>query len=158
MSGIDIKIQQQAGRTQVTISGVVDESVDLASLKGLTGHLEFNLKDVRRFNSAGVRVWIDVLRELDEKCQLSFVECPATVIDQLNMINGFLASGAVRSFYGVMICEHCDTEVDHLFDTKECRELDRLEPVNCDKCKRKMDLDADEDQYLLFMREPTRIH
>lgn len=157
-AGVDIQVRRVPDRIQVLISGVVDETADLSELGGLDGRLEFNLAGLERFNSFGVRKWMDAMRALAESSSMTFVECSPTVIDQLNMINGFLASGRVVSFYGDMICDHCDAEATALFRASECRDLDRLPPVKCDDCGRMMELEAGEDQYLLFLREPTLVH
>lgn len=158
-AGVDIQVRRVPNRTQVVVSGVIDETADLSELRDLDGRLEFNLAGLQRFNSFGVRIWMDVMRDLAAaSSSLTFVECAPSVIDQLNMINGFLGSGRVVSFYGEMICDHCDAEARRLFKASECRDLDRLPPVKCDDCGRPMELEAGEDQYLLFLREPTMVH
>ena len=80
-----------------------------------------------------------------------------SVINQLNMISGFLAHGTVRSFYGPMLCTRCSRETSHLFTTRECRDHDGLPPVDCSSCGSPMGLDELEDSYLLFLREPTMV-
>ncbi len=157
-TGLDIRVSARSGGAHITVSGIVDEIADLSSLKDLEGRLEFDLAEVKRLNSTGVRKWVDVLRDLATRSSMVFVNCSPAIIDQLNMIHGFLASGRVKSFYGEMICDHCDAEGTHLFDADECRALDRLPAVKCDECGRQMELDASEDQFLLFLREPTRVH
>jgi undecaprenyl-phosphate 4-deoxy-4-formamido-L-arabinose transferase len=76
-------------------------------------------------------------------------------VHALNMITGFLGRGRVASVYGAMRCAACDAELDHLFDRTDCD--DGLPPVACPRCGSEMELDDAEDQYLLFLREPTRM-
>jgi eukaryotic-like serine/threonine-protein kinase len=144
--------------TRVSIVGIVDEDADLSSLRTLMGKCEVNLAGVRRINSFGARSWMDALRAAAKRAQLVFVECSPPIIDQLNMIRGFLAHGSVRSFYAPMLCERCNHETLHLFDVEACRDnYESLPPVPCSSCGAKMELDDLEDQYLLFIREPTSV-
>ena len=144
--------------TEVALSGVVDESADFEAMVKLEGKVRISLKAVRRFNSVGIRMWMDVIRDLAERAEIVFIECPPPVIDQLNMIQGFLGHCRVESFLGVMHCENCAIDDTVLFRTRDIRENDMYIPeLRCKQCQRKMELDEVEDQYLLFMREPTMV-
>jgi hypothetical protein len=155
-AGLRIEVRPSGDVTKVTIAGTVDERADFSALEPVSGRVELNLAEIRRFNSVGVRFWMDAIRGLVARAtSLSVHECSRAVIDQLNMIRGFLASGAVRSFHAPMRCEGCDLDVDQLFRTDECK--DALPPVPCPKCGRPLELDDMEDAYLLFLREPTTI-
>ena len=155
MAPLTIGVRTAGDRTVVSIRGVVDENVDLSALAPLTGRVEVDLSGVRRFNSTGVRNWVDAIRPLGDRAQVTFVACSSAVVFQLNMISGFLGRGRLESFFGPMRCDPCDAEVDHLFLRTECE--DGLPPVRCATCGRDLELDDDEDQYLLFLREPTRL-
>ncbi len=155
MPAMNIEIRVDADRTQVTVRGVIDEDADFGSLAGLNGRIEFDLSGVRRFNSMGVRNWVDAIRPLSRRANVVFSRCSSPVVFQLNMISGFLGAGRVLSFFGPMRCEPCDLSVDHLFDRDDCE--DCLPPVRCSGCGRDMELDDIEDQYTLFLREPTRV-
>lgn len=157
MAAFSLETRPGNGRTHVVISGLVDEQVDLTPIIGLDGVVELNLKGIRRLNSAGVRVWVDALRVLSKRARVEVIEASPAVVDQLNMISGFLGGGTLRSFYGPMVCERCDKESNHLFEASEVRELDRLPPVTCATCKQTLELDDDEDRYIHFLREPTRV-
>jgi hypothetical protein len=158
MSTMKLDITPGDELTKVVISGVIDEHADLSALAAIESRVEIDLEGIRRFNSVGIRNWVDAMRDLrDNARSVTFVACAPPVIDQLNMISGFLANGMVRSFYAPMLCPHCDTETTHLFETGTCRELDRLPKVLCPECKLPMELDDNEDTFLLFIREPTRV-
>jgi hypothetical protein len=154
---LEIEIRRGDGKTIVHIKGLVDELAELDQLSKLSGPVEVNLGGIRRFNSAGVRVWVDAMRSLADSTRLTFVECAPPVIDQLNMISGFLGSGQVESFYGQMLCPICETEDKVLFQTRAVRQEDRLPETRCPGCGGIMELDDDADQYLLFVREPTAV-
>jgi hypothetical protein len=156
MSSLEIEIRQRGDKSMVTLVGVIDEGADFSALASLRNRAEINMKGVRRVNSYGARSWMDAIRNAAKRCELEFVECSSCVIDQLNMLQGFLGHGQVRSFYGPMICEVCDNSVDHLFTARDILNgHGGLPEVECEHCARPMVMDDLEDQYLLFLREPT---
>jgi len=75
------------------------------------------------------------------------------VIDQINMVSGFLGRGKVVSFYAPMTCEACDVEMNQLFEVADVRKTGKLPEVKCPKCRKAMEVDDLEEQYLLFVRE-----
>jgi len=156
-SAFSITIRQDPGLTRATLVGTVDELADLTPLATLRGKVEPNMRGLRPFNSIGVRYWMDALRDVATRCQLTYVECSRPVIEQLNMIRGFLANGTVRSFCAPLRCEACDHDEDHVFAMAAVVDHDGLPPVACPSCKSPMELDDFEDSYLLFMREPTMV-
>jgi hypothetical protein len=149
--------RDRSGKRVLYVSGVIDENANLSQLLALANaDVEVNLKGVRRINSFGVRAWIDTVRQISRDIRLEFVECPPPVIDQCNMVQGFLGHGVLRSFYAPMTCEECDEQLDQLFETAQCRELGGKLPVTpCPRCSREMEVDDLEEQYLLFVREPA---
>jgi len=153
---LTIEKTRTAGGTRVTLSGVIDESSRFDALSHLSGRVEINMAKVRRINSFGARAWMDAIRAASKQATISFVECPPPIIDQLNMIQGFLAHCPIRTFFAPMVCEHCEAEELHLFDARACKDRDgRLTPVQCDECGGQMAIDDLEEQYTLFLREPT---
>ncbi len=157
-TNFQIEVRDSGGKQTFFISGVIDENSDLSPLQRLTAaEVELNMRGVRRINSFGVRAWVDVIRSVPSTTHLVFVECPSPVIDQCNMVGGFLGHGALRSFYAPLICEECDEQVDQLFATQVCRELGgKLPAVPCDRCGEPMEVDDLEEQYLLFLREEVK--
>lgn len=155
---LQIDTQPSGSGTRVSISGVIDEDSDFSPLSALTGNLEINLRGVKRINSFGARAWMDAVRELTNKANPSFVEVSSSVIDQLNMILGFLGHAPVRSFCAPLLCPHCDTEETRVFNARDCMDIDvRIPPTECPSCARDMELDDDDEKYLLFLREPTQV-
>src|SRR5262245_29793597 len=121
-SSFTIEVATQDGVDQVTLVGVVDENADLALLGTLGGRpIRVNMRGVRRINSFGVRVWMDMIRRVPRDVDITFVQCPPPVIDQCNMVAGFLGHGRLESFYAPMTCSECDEQVDQLFMTEACR-------------------------------------
>jgi len=149
VEGLDIE-----GGGMIRLSGVIDEHPDLSFLSKLKGRVHISLKGVRRINSFGVRAWIDAIRRVPAEANLEFIECPPPVIDQINMVAGFLGRGKVLSFFAPMTCDKCDVEINQLFQTAEVKKNNsKLPAVKCPKCGGGMEVDDLEDQYLLFVRD-----
>jgi hypothetical protein len=147
-------VEQEDGGRTLLLRGVIDENADLGFFTELHGRIVVNLKAVRRINSYGVRSWIEAIRTVPADAKLDFVECPPPVIDQVNMISGFLGRGAVSSFYAPMACAACGHEMDALLDVETCRRAgSRVPPTDCPRCNATMEVDDLEEQYLLFVRE-----
>jgi hypothetical protein len=154
-SPFSIAVATQGDLDVVTIQGVIDETSDLSPL----GHLgqravEVNMRGIRRINSFGVRAWLDQIRLIPPTASLRFVHCPPPVVDQYNMVAGFLGHGELVSFYAPMTCTECDEQRETLFDTAACRANgNKLPRTPCPRCARPMEVDDLEEQYLLFVRE-----
>lgn len=142
---------------EVTIAGVIDENADLSPLVRLGQRpIRIHLRGVRRINSFGVRAWMDAIRRVPITARLSFVHCPPPVVDQCNMVSGFLGHGRLESFYAPMTCAECDEQIDQLFETAACRANGGKLPLTpCPRCGRPMEVDDLEEQYLLFVRESS---
>lgn len=144
----------EAGGGRIQLNGLVDENADLSFFGALRGSTTISLKGVRRINSFGVRAWIDGIRKIPRAAAIEFIECSPPVIDQVNMVAGFLGHGKVVSFYAPMFCERCDLEEDRLFQVADClKNGARLPEVTCGRCGKPMEMDEVEEQYLLFLRE-----
>ena len=150
---IEVVVGDQLDR--VVISGIIDENADLAPLAALgVRPIEVSMRGVRRINSFGVRSWIDAVRKIPATTQLTFLQCPPPVVDQCNMVAGFLGHGVLASFLAPMICAECDEQIDQLFETAICRANGgKLPTTKCPRCGRPMEVDDLEEQYLLFVRE-----
>jgi hypothetical protein len=136
------------------LTGVIDEGADLAFLERLAGPSRLNMRGVRRINSFGVRAWIEAVRRVPPDVSLELVECPPSVVDQINMVAGFAGRARVVSFLAPMICDACGHEKEELFQTADYQRERRLPDVACPSCGALMQIDDLEEQYLLFAREP----
>jgi hypothetical protein len=148
--GIDVDV--------VTLAGVIDEAADLRPLLAVLGQraIEMDLRGIQRINSSGVRSWIDFVRAIPAGVPVRFVRCPPPIIDQCNMVIGFLGHGRLESFYAPLACRECDEQVDQLYTTAEVKAgRGTLPPAPCPRCRRPMAIDDLEDQYLLFVRDAS---
>lgn len=149
-----VEMAEVDGGRMVKLFGVIDEHADLSFFTGLRGSVKLSLRGVRRINSFGVRAWIDGIRKVPGECQLELQECPPPVVDQMNMVQGFVGRGKVISFYAAMRCDACDEEQDHLFAVADVRKnRGKLPNVACPSCGKPMEVDDIEEQYLLFIKE-----
>jgi hypothetical protein len=147
-----VEVGKQGG--EVRPIGVIDEHADLSFLARLREPTTISLAGVRRINSFGVRAWIESLRQVRPGVRLRFVECPPPLIDQINMVGGFLGGHELVSFYIPLACEKCGATRDDLVTVAECKALGgKLPAAKCTRCGGVMEVDDVEDQYLLFLRE-----
>ncbi len=150
-----VAIDHRADGDVVTLAGVIDEAADLSPLAGLGGRpLELDLRGIQRINSSGVRTWIDFVRAVPPTTPMRFVRCPPAIVDQCNMVHGFLGHGRLESFYAPLACRECDEQVEQLYATAVVQAgAGALPPTPCPRCRRPMAIDDLEDQYLSFVRD-----
>ena len=150
-----VAIDHRTDGDVVRLAGVIDEAADLSPLATLGRRpLVIDLHGVQRINSSGVRTWIDFVRGLPAEVPLSFVRCPPAIVDQCNMVIGFLGHGRMESFYAPLACSDCDEQVDQLYVTAAVKAAGGvLPPAPCPRCRRPMTFDDLAEQYLLFVRD-----
>ena len=134
------------------LSGIIDEHADLSFFAALNGPIRLNLRQVKRINSHGVRSWLEGIRKVPGGAAVEFVECSPAIIDQANMVAGFLGRGIVASFFVPILCARCGYEHDELFFTEDYTRDGHLPSVSCPRCATTLKLDELESNYLLFAR------
>ncbi len=150
-----VAIDHRVDADVVTLAGVIDEAADLTPLAVLGARpLEVDQRGIQRINSSGVRTWIDFVRALPAATPLRFVRCPPAILDQCNMVIGFLGHGRLESFYAPLLCRECDEQVEQLYTTAAVKAgAGALPPTPCPRCRRPMAIDDLEEQYLSFVRD-----
>jgi hypothetical protein len=101
MSQFKSETQQESGGLKVSLSGHIDEDASFAALS-LDGASKVivELDKVTAINSCGIREWIKWIRTAPPTAQIIYRQCPKVIVDQINMVAGFLpANGKVESFY-----------------------------------------------------------
>jgi len=143
------------GLTLVTIRGEVDENANLGKLgSSMKGRVILDLADVRRINSAGVREWVNFVRNLPDVEAMEFVRCSPTIVNQLNMIYNFRGQAAVRTFFAPYLCEHCDVEVDVLLDVNVhfvAKDPSLVPEFQCQHCGNPLEFDDIPERYFAFI-------
>src|SRR5687768_7774371 len=83
------------------VKGNIDEDAnftppDLGSFTNVT----LDLEGVTAINSVGIREWIKWMKGFPASVKLGVRKCPKIIVDQINMVAGFLPAGTtVQSFY-----------------------------------------------------------
>jgi hypothetical protein len=162
------RIKERPGHTLVEFFGEIDENADFTELRRrLRGNLVFNLAEVRRINSCGVREWVNFVRELGQPpaggegaiTELVFTHCSPAIVTQLNMIYNFRGQAKVRSFLAPYVCQGCDREEDKLLDVQSHfagpgpARLRRPPEFTCEKCGGTMEFDDLPERYLSFLND-----
>jgi anti-anti-sigma regulatory factor len=150
-----ITSKEENGNLIVEIEGSIDEdavfdSVDLS----VAGKIMIDLGKVNSINSCGIREWVKWLREKKEGNEISLRKCPKVIVDQINMVSGFLPDGAnVESFYVPFYNEETDNEKFVLFTKgKEYSDSEVNVPEVKDDDGTDMELDVIEAKYFKFLK------
>lgn len=156
MSKYDIKVDKASGQAKVTVKGVIDEDADFVphSLDGLK-HVDMHLGDVKSINSCGIREWIKWIGTAGP-ATIHYHECPKLIVDQINMVQGFLpAAGKVMSFYVPYFNEDSGSEKNILFSYgKEFSEGSVKAPAGVvDDSGQPMEMDVVESKYFKFLKK-----
>ena len=141
---------------EVTLGGDLDENVTFVELAPLLrGRVIFDLAEVRRINSCGVREWVMFHRDLvpASVTAVEFRACSPAVVAQLNTIANFRGRARVRSFLAPYVCEQCEIEEQRLVEVAHDPGRTALPAFPCPRCDAKMTLDDLPDRYLSFLRE-----
>ncbi len=151
------RIKERPGFTTVEFTGEIDENADFAELRRrLKGPVVFQLREVRRINSCGVREWVNFVRDLPQVSELTFTHCSPAIVTQLNMIYNFRGAAKVRSFLAPYVCESCNHEEEQLLDLQTHfpkKDLRSVPEFKCEKCGATMEFDDLPERYLSFLLE-----
>ena len=151
------RIDESQGNTVVEFFGEIDENADFADLRQqLKGTVIFNLAEIRRINSCGVREWVNFVRELSDVQSLTFTHCSPAIVTQLNMIYNFRGNAKIRSFYAPYVCEGCNNEEDKLLDVESQfpnGDIATVPGFHCSVCNELMEFDDIPERYLSFLSE-----
>lgn len=151
------------GNCVIYMSGTINENsefnkIDLSNAK----LIYLDLRDVRNLNSMGLRNWVQWVKGLKAKHQMVFRNCPRSVVDQMNILQGFLPMGAiVESFFVPYVCDHCGHDESFLatrgqdymegsIDTKEGASMASSRP--CPSCGKNMEMDVVPSKYFNFLK------
>jgi len=143
----------------VELFGDFDETADLRELaSALRGPVAIDLGGIRRINSAGVREWIEFVRNLPEVTELRLIGCSKVSVAQLNLIENFRGPARVESFWAPYACS-CGNEREILLEATERgvaagvrARVPSAPPVVCE-CGCVMELDELPDRYFLFLAD-----
>lgn len=149
-----INTQILDGTAMVTLSGEIDEDSNFSKLESLSdAKYVFDFNDITMINSCGIREWITFIEKLDPKISIVYQRCPQVIIEQINMVHGFLRAGAqIESFYAPYFSEDEDKEYKILLKVdqiKDGKAPDMKSPDTGDD----LEFDAIEEQYFNFLKQ-----
>ncbi len=139
-------------------SGHIDEDAQFNGLDfGQANEFKINLEKVSAINSCGIREWIKWIRTAPESSKIIYSNCPKVIVDQINMVAGFLPDNAkVESFYVPYYSEDSGNEKMILF--REGKEFEGSEVNAPDEIKDEetgdmMEMDVIEAKYFKFLKK-----
>lgn len=138
----------------ISLEGSIDEDSNFEELLQL-GQKEyhFNFDKITMINSCGIRTWISFIEKLPDDAKIVYSNCPQIVIEQMNMVHGFIRKGAtIESFYAPYFCEECDLEKKVLLKVDQVQGTN-APTVMCDQCEKEMEFDDIEEQYFNFLKQ-----
>lgn len=148
--------QPEAGVLRIEITGQLDEDAIFEEQSlGAADKIVIDLEKVKSINSCGIREWIKWIRSAKTDVPIELFNCPKVVVDQINMVAGFLPdNGVVRSFYVPFFCEDSGTEKMVLFEKDKQFDdtgLKSIEVVKDDEGN-EMEMDVIEAKYFKFLK------
>jgi hypothetical protein len=156
MAKFDVKTKKNGENLDVILAGSIDEDADFTQLNlAGAGQIEIGMAGLKSINSCGIREWIKWLSTAPA-ASITFKECPKVIVDQINMVDGFLPGNAkVHSFFVPYYNDEAGSEKNVLFrfgtefteNTVSPPEEVRDEDGNA------MEMDVIESKYFKFIKK-----
>ncbi|AHI06276.1 hypothetical protein BDW_08880 [Bdellovibrio bacteriovorus W] len=156
MSKLDVKLNKGADKLQVQMKGTIDEDVDFNQFD-ISGNsaIEVELSGLRGINSCGIREWIKWIGTAGG-AQVTLQQCPKVIVDQINMVDGFLpANGKVQSFFVPYYNDDSGSEKNILFTYGVEFDDTGVRPPESvkDEEGNEMEMDVIESKYFKFLKK-----
>lgn len=144
-------IRELGKYTVVTIRGRVNESFPGEAIGNkLRGAVVFDLTEVDRITSFGVRAWLQML-DLAKMREAVFVRASPAVVNQVTMMRNFCGPARIHSLVAPYACENCGNEFgvtyEAVADKTALRARNPL-TIECPECRNGAELD--EDPWVFF--------
>jgi len=155
-SGAAVDVIRQGAITVVSVRGRLSESFrgDAVGEK-LSGTVVFDLAEVERITSFGVREWLAMLDAAKSASHIYLARCSEAVVAQLGMIRKFAGTAKIVSFFAPYLCESCGQPFERLFRVEHDPRTfsDAMAPKTaCPFCAGPGRFDDDPETYLGFAR------
>jgi anti-anti-sigma regulatory factor len=141
------RVSTRDGVTTITLSGRINEATDFRPLARNKGRLVFDLAEIQRINSVGVRRWMDFVRDCEAAgAEVTFERCSSMMVQQMSMITNFMgARSRVKSVVVPYFCPSCNHEHDELLEITPDVIVTPVKP--CPNCKAEMRLEELAETY-----------
>lgn len=156
MGKLDVKMTKNGETLVIQMNGSIDEDVDFQQYS-LTGaqQIDLDLNGIQSINSCGIREWIKWIGT-GAGAKIIYNNCPKVIVDQINMVDGFLPSNAkVNSFFVPYYNESLGSEKSVLFRYgTEFQEGQLNPPAEVkDDSGEVMEIDVIESKYFKFIKK-----
>jgi hypothetical protein len=156
MGSLSIENKLDGDNLTLSFTGKIDEDTDFSEISvGSPKLITLDFVGVVGINSVGIREWVKWIRSIDPSTKFNVKNCPQIIVDQLNMVEGFLPTGTeINSFFVPYYCESCDELSPVLFE--KGKNFDGPNPeveetMECPNCKEESELDIIEKMYFKFL-------
>lgn len=153
----NFSIEKKAEGNTITLSflGSIDEDASFAGIETAGADtIVLDLNQVGAINSCGIREWINWIKEVPSSAKIVFRSCPKVIIDQINMVSGFLPERAeVESFYVPYYSDASGEEKMVLFSKGKEFQDGKINPPEkvADESGEEMEMDVIEAKYFKFL-------
>lgn len=151
-----MNLKPEGGSIIVNLEGGIDEDATFQPLAlGSASTVVLDLEKVTAINSVGIREWIKWIKEVPTAVKVSLRKCPKIIVDQINMVAGFLPAGArIESFYVPYYSDASGSEKMVLFvNGKEFTDSQLNAPPEVkDDSGEPMEMDVIEAKYFKFLK------
>lgn len=150
--------------TELVLIGYMDEQTILPDPDKISKdkRLIINFGRVNAILSMGVKQWIRFAEQLEQSphLKIEFKNCSKQIVDQINLVKGFLPeNGTVTSLFVPIYCGTCNRSFKVLRKTENIKaEIERvissMEVNDCDSfpsCKQTFELECNPYSYLKFL-------
>lgn len=156
MGKLDVKLNKAGEKLNVVMAGSIDEDTDFSQFP-LAGapQIEIDLASLKSINSCGIREWIKWMSTAPA-ANITFNQCPKVIVDQINMVDGFLPSNAkVQSFFVPYYNDDSGSEKNVLFRYgSEFTDTEVKAPGEIkDESGSPMEMDVIESKYFKFIKK-----
>lgn len=150
-SGLEIQIKEASLPLEISFIGRIDEDSTFDSVISLNeSEVIFNLSEVSFINSCGIREWIEFQKKLGPNLKIIYRECPQVIIEQMNIVKGFIKEGGqIESFYAPYYSNNDDEEFKILISPSEV--IDGKAPEKKSESGEVLEFDDIEVQYFGFL-------
>lgn len=156
MSQFEVTSHKDGSTALVRLKGQIDEDAQFAGfdIEGAET-IKIDFQEVIAINSCGIREWIKLMKDVNQGQKIIYINCPKVIVDQINMVAGFLPSNAeVESFYVPYYSEDSGKEKMVLFTRgKEFTSsgVSAPETIKDEESGEEMELDVIESKYFKFL-------
>jgi hypothetical protein len=148
--------KQDGGKCILEVTGNIDEDANFQPTDiGGANEVVLDLDKVTAINSVGIREWIKWVKTMPAGSKLSVRKCPKIIVDQINMVAGFLPPGTtIESFYVPYYADASGEEKMVLFNNgAEFKGGEIFAPAEVkDGSGEPMEMDVIEAKYFKFLK------